>query len=248
MNPDFGRIPGQGIEYGFLLAGNSKIDEVARDPESSWKMNVEGNRKVLSFFRRHSIFPVFFSTDHVYPGLAGNHGESCEGAAVNLYGQQKRRIEETIQEQFKEYCILRLPKVVGMTDVPGEMLMELHRGLTQRQEVKLIEFQVFQILSMQDLLGIVRHVLDQRLSGTFNAATPERVTRLTLLQRMARLANIAELRYRQLPQAEFGFADRRPQDSSMNVTKFLEATGFRFQSVDEILNQFLQERRRLNPA
>jgi len=79
------------------------------------------------------------------------------------------------------------------------------------------------------------------MTGVFNVATPETVSRKELAERLASLMAIKELEIQELPVGYFNFVDKRAINPSMKMDRFMNASDFKFQSVDEILREFLKE-------
>ena len=79
------------------------------------------------------------------------------------------------------------------------------------------------------------------MEGIFNIATPETVSRKELVRRMAGLMDIENPAIQEFPVSYFNFLDKRAINPSMKIDRFLSSSGFRFQSVDEILRDFLKE-------
>ena len=53
---------------------------------------------------------IFFSSDYVFDGNKGNYSENDKPNPINLYGEQKLKIENYLKSQTKNYTILRISK------------------------------------------------------------------------------------------------------------------------------------------
>jgi dTDP-4-dehydrorhamnose reductase len=234
-------LPFSKVEYAVIFSAVSKIDFCKSHPELSREINVEGVQNLLIKLKEKKVFPIYISSDSVYPGINGGYGENSEGPAVNVYGEHRREIEKFIHDYFQRYCILRFSKVVGYDDNKSDLLSDLYGKIISGKVLKLVQDQNFQIVSLSDMAAVIERVALKNITGTFNIATPETLSRKELAERLAnRLAKkIREIQ--ELPFDYFNFEDKRATNPSMKMDRFMEASGFKFQSVDEILGDFLKE-------
>jgi dTDP-4-dehydrorhamnose reductase len=234
-------LPFAQVEYSVIFSAVSKIDFCKSHPELSREINVEGVQNLLMTLKEKKVFPIYVSSDSVYPGVTGDYGEDSEGPAVNVYGGHRREIEKFIHDHFQRYCILRFSKVVGYDDNKSDLLSDLYGKIIAGKVLKLVQDQKFQVVSLSDMAEVIEQVARKKITGTFNIATPETVSRKELAERLEnRLAiNIQEIQ--ELPFGYFNFVDKRAINPSMKMDRFIEASGFKFQTVDEILGDFLKE-------
>ncbi len=234
-------LPYSQVEYAVIFSAVSKIDICKSHPELSRKINIEGVRSLLMKLKEKKVFPIYVSSDSVYPGINGDYGETSEGPAVNIYGGHRREIEKFIQDHFQRYCILRFSKVVGYDDKKSDLLSDLYRRITAGEVLKLVRDQKFQIVSLSDMAVVIEQVAQKNMTGIYNIAAPETVSRKELAGRLGNLLEIKNLKIEELPLSYFNFADKRATNPSMKIDRFINDTGFKFQSIDQILRDFLKE-------
>jgi dTDP-4-dehydrorhamnose reductase len=234
-------LPFSKVRYAVIFSAVSKIDFCKSHPELSRKINIEGIKSLLLELRKWSVFPIYASSDGVYPGIDGDYLEACQEPAIHVYGEHKREIEVFIEKHFQEYCILRFSKVVGYDEKKSDLLSDLHEKLIAGRVLKLVQNQKFQVISLSDMVAVIEQVAQQELTGIYNIATPETVSRKELAVRLANLLEIKNLKIQELPVSYFNFVDKRATNPSMRIDRFCNASGFTFESVDEILSNFLKE-------
>ena len=159
----------------------------------------------------------------------------------STYGEHRREVEHFIQSHFQRYCVLRFSKVVGYDNKKSDLLSEIFQKLIAGNVLKLVENQMFQVVSLSDMVAVIEKVAQKNMEGIFNIATPETVSRKELVRRMAGLMDIKNPAIQEFPVSYFNFLDKRAINPSMKIDRFLSSSGFRFQSVDEILRDFLKE-------
>jgi dTDP-4-dehydrorhamnose reductase len=241
INSNPQNLPLSQVEYAVIFSAVSKIDNCKSHPELSRKINIEGVQNLLMELRERGVFPIYASSDGVYPGIDGDYGETCEGPATHVYGEHRREIEGFIQEHFEQFCILRFSKVVGYDDKKSDLLSDLYGKIITEKKIKLVKDQKFQIVSLSDMVAVIEQVSQKKMTGVFNIATPETVSRKELAMRLATLLLIENLDIEEVPVSYFDFTDKRAVNPSMKINRFLKASGFAFKSVDEILRDFLKE-------
>jgi dTDP-4-dehydrorhamnose reductase len=234
-------LPFAEVEYAVIFSAVSKIDFCKSHPELSREINVEGVQNLLMKLKEKKIFPIYVSSDSVYPGVNGNYGEDSGGPAVNVYGGHRRGIEKFIHDHFQRYCVLRFSKVVGYDDNRSDLLSDLYGKIITGKVLKLVQNQRFQVVSLSDMAEVIEQVARKNITGIFNIATPETVSRKELAERLANRLAIEIQEIQELPFGYFNFVDKRAIDPSMKIDRFIDASGFKFQTVDEILGDFLKE-------
>ena len=234
-------LPLAKAEYAVIFSAVSKIDLCKSHPELSRKINVEGIQNLLIELKRCGVSPIYASSDGVYPGIDGNYEETRQEPAVHMYGEQKREVEYFIQKHFQKYCILRFSKVVGYDEKKSDLLSDLYDKLITGSVLKLVRGQKFQVVSLPDMVAVIEQVVKKNMTGVFNIATPETISRKDLAERLTNLLAIQNLEIQELPVSYFNFADKRAINSSMKINRFLDISGFKFKSVDNILSDFLRE-------
>ena len=243
MSSDPQTLPLSGVNYAVIFSAVSKIDFCKTNPELSRKINVSGVQKLLHELKRRRIFPIYASSDGVYPGIKGNYVETSKGLPIHAYGEHRREVEQFVINNFKKYCILRFSKVVGFDKNRSDLLSDLYQNLIHGKVLKLIENQKFQVVSLNDMVSVIIKVAQKKITGLYNVATPEVVSRKELAERMAKRLGIIDYQIEEVPISYFNFAEKRATNPSMKIDRFIATTGLKFQAIDEILNDFLEEAR-----
>ncbi len=234
-------LPFSQVEYAVIFSAVSKIDFCKSHPELSREINVDGVQNLLMKLKEKKVFPIYVSSDSVYPGINGDYAETSEGPAINVYGGHRREIEKFIHDHFQRFCILRFSKVVGYDDNKSDLLSDLYGQIITGKVLKLVQDQKFQIVSLSDMAAVIEQVARKNMTGTFNIASPQTVSRKELAERLANRLAIKIPEVQELPFEYFNFEDKRAINPSMKMDRFMKASGFKFQSIDEILGDFLKE-------
>ena len=97
-------------DYVIHCAAISDIGRCDREPERSWKINVDGSRNMAKASGRYGAKCLMCSSDQVYQGSGrkGPHREEEGVEPANLYGREKKRTEERCVRGNPECVSLRL--------------------------------------------------------------------------------------------------------------------------------------------
>ena len=93
-----------------LLQGIAKNEDCVKDKIKSNFVNIELNKYMIKDLVANDIPFIFFSTEWVYPGNRKLNSEKSPVSPVNLYANQKFKIEQYIKNNAYKYYILRLAK------------------------------------------------------------------------------------------------------------------------------------------
>lgn len=109
------------------LAGG--VDFCEKNPKAAEDFYLNAVKGLGKLCRGCGVSLVFISTDYVFDGTGGPCKEEDRKNPLNLYGRLKLRAEDWIQENLKEYVIVRTTNVFGwdpLTVTPNYM-MNLYR-------------------------------------------------------------------------------------------------------------------------
>ncbi len=233
---------GDNVSHGIILIGETHIDTCANDRKRSRAINVEGIIELVTDLVHLGIKPVFVSTDNVFDGTSGNYNETDKPEPIVTYGQQKYEVEKFIQEHCREYCIVRLSKVFGLKPGDGTLFSQWHDQLCRGQQIRVADDQIITPVWIGDLVEGFSRLVSSDLNGLYHLCGTESLNRSALLNKLTDIMgpglklkpNVVELGIN-----DFGLAERRPLNVSMNSTKIQKDTGMVFHTLSELLLKML---------
>ncbi|MCI9421676.1 MAG: NAD(P)-dependent oxidoreductase [Dorea sp.] len=91
-------------------AAVSDVGMCERDPEGSWRINVDGSRNIATASAELHAKCIICSSDQIYFGsqISGPHREDEEVNPLNVYGREKKKAEEVCLAENPECVLLRL--------------------------------------------------------------------------------------------------------------------------------------------
>lgn len=214
--------------HAVICSSITKPDDCKKDENNSYMVNVIGTRKLIEQLFQLNIVPVFFSSEYVFNGEKGDYTELDEKHPCTVYGAQKKEIEDFLLQTKKEYLILRLGKVFGLEENDKTILTSTICQLKRNKKIKCATDQLFSPIYIDDLVNSLELALRERLNGLYNLASPEYFSRYRLSLLLKSELNIKSGEIIPCSIKDFNFLDSRPLNTTLNVGKFVNVTGFKF--------------------
>jgi len=113
---------------------------------------------------------IFFSSDMVFPGNKKYFSDSSKPLAINNYGMSKIRIEKKIKKYFKNYIIIRYPKIYSKNAKDKTIYFEIKEALKKNIYLNLFTNQLVHYLDLRDFINGFKAIIKNidNLNGTFN--------------------------------------------------------------------------------
>jgi dTDP-4-dehydrorhamnose reductase len=234
-----------GVAAAFLLHGITRLDECARDPAGTARVNVDGMVRLIDDLVDAGIKPLYASTDAVFDGSRGGWTEVDPPNPTLTYGRQKAAVEAHLRRKAPPWIIARLSKVVGSDLATHSLLGEWIRQIDAGETIRCATDLVFTPAHVDDVAAALIRLVDEPLSGVFNVCGPESMTRMELLDLLIKEVR----RYRDVkPKVvacsirDFPFLEPRPLDGSMVPTKLYRALGASFRNMRSVCAELARNR------
>lgn len=219
-------------DYVVHCAAISDIGRCDREPERSWKINVDGSRNMAKASGRYGAKCLVCSSDQVYQGK-GPHREEERIEPTNLYGREKKRAEEECLRENPECVMLRLSWMYDVhrenREEHGDFFTGLLSGL---KDAGPLRYPVYDIRGITDVKEVVAN-MEKAFAlegGIYNFGSPnDRNTYETVLTMFEGLGWDTG----RIGQNDEAFAEQ-PRDISMDQQK-LNACGIVFAPTVEAL-------------
>ena len=216
-------------------AAVSDVGMCDREPEKSWKINVDGSRNIAGASAEFHAKCLLCSSDQVYFGsnVKGPHKEEEVLAPANTYGREKKRAEEECLVRNPECVLLRLSWLYDTRTILEKEHSDLFRTmLLKLQGQEKLSYPVHDVRRMTDVKEVLRN-LDKALElkgAIYNFGSPNDKNTFETI-----LAMFTELNWDvgRLEKNEEAFA-ANPRDLSMCPIK-LNNSGITFRPALEAL-------------
>jgi dTDP-4-dehydrorhamnose reductase len=222
-----------------IAAALSQIDRCLLERDVSYRINVEGTIRLLRDAVSLGLRPVFLSSSFVFEGGRGGYGDRDARAPINEYGRQKAEVESFIESELPATLVLRLDKAVGDDPTERHLFSEWWAAATNGCAIRCIANQVFSPTLVDDIGRGVVAACQRRLSGIYNLANGETMSRAALARRFAEMAALPT-RIEEVSQDALGFADLRPERTGLDSRALVAATDMEFTAMRTVLRAFLR--------
>lgn len=216
-------------------AAMSDVGSCEREPEASWKINVDGSVHIAKACAQVGAKCIICSSDQIYFGsmIQGPHKEDEKVKPFNLYGREKLKAEEVCVAINSDCVCLRLSwmydKITLWEKEHSDFLRTL---LSKMQTGEFMQYPIYDIRGITDVGEVVGN-LEKVFTiegGVYNFGSPNmNNTYATVLEAFEELGLDTNL----LQKNEKAFADNH-RDISMCQDK-LNACGIYFSTTKEAM-------------
>ena len=235
----------KGFTHAFLFLGVTNLDFCARNPMESARINVDAIQNIIVQLRNEGITPIFASSDAVFDGTHGGWTENDAVCPTLTYGHQKAAVESFMLAHASPGIVVRLPKVLsttpGVQGVLDGWLNDLEGGV----EIRCAQDQIFSPIEVDEAVRAMITLVNAEASGAFHFAAPQAVSRLELLEMLARAVERRHpIRAKISPCSirDFAFAEPRPLNTSMSAAKVEAVLGWHFSDLQHLCAQAAMRR------
>ncbi|KAJ2612523.1 hypothetical protein EV177_002946 [Coemansia sp. RSA 1804] len=197
-------------------------------------LNVSGTKHLAQAARNAGALFVYVSTEYVFDGRNPPYSEDSAPNPLNVYGQTKLDGERVAMQAYPEgTAVLRLPLLYGSAQTPGESPCDALIKLLQENRGKSVEVEAIQKrfpTCVDDVARVLVDIVAKRnISGIFQFAAPEMMTRLDMCAALAQVFGINDVTL--VPQKDMkGDGVERPLNAQM-LMGALEREGIRVDCV-----------------
>jgi len=210
------------FEAAFLLYGLTRIDDCARAPDATARVNVESMTRAIDDLVGAGVTPIYASSDAVFDGAKGAYTEDEAPKPILTYGKQKAAVESYLRDMPKPWIVARLSKVVGHGEDGTDILLDWIHKIEREEPIECATDLFFTPIYIDDAVRALVTLAERKLSGIYHVCGLRSMSRWELLQIL-----IEEMRrYRPVnPRIvlrsirDFEFAEPRPLDTSMSPAK-----------------------------
>jgi dTDP-4-dehydrorhamnose reductase len=179
---------------------------------------------------------VALSTDLVLDGTRPFSGEAAAPRPLGVYGRTKLEGEEAVLGASPAAAVLRLGLVVGRGHGASPTASEaVAWALGGRRTLRLFADEYRTPIDPESVAEAVSRLLEARGAGRYHLGGPERLSRLDLGRRVARILDLPEIAIEAGCQADHTGPDARPADTSLDSSRARTELGWLPRPLDQAL-------------
>jgi dTDP-4-dehydrorhamnose reductase len=158
------------------LAGESRTDEVERDPNAYRYINAQAPAQLVVWCDRNEAHLIHVSTQAVFDGTAPPYGPDSETNPINAYGRQKKEAECHVRK-YANWTIVRPTFVLGTRPLGIGRVNPLETMLTATEQQQ-VDDRHFSPLFASDAAESIWKLVESRPKRTtVHLGIPQRVSR-----------------------------------------------------------------------
>jgi dTDP-4-dehydrorhamnose reductase len=205
-------------------AAYTDVDGAEKKREWCFAVNADGVRNVAMACRPVGIKIVHFSTDYVFDGMKGApYREEDPCRPLNVYGESKLAGEQHLRQCSTNYLLVRTAWMYGSQGNHFVKTILDQAGKQGRLDV--VNDQKGSPTNAKDLAAAVERLLTGGHAGTFHVTNRGSCTWHEFALKILVYAGIRDVPVTPIRSERLSRAARRPRNSVLNCTKFIEATG-----------------------
>lgn len=151
-------------------AAMPNVDACERDPEASYKVNVEAVANLIGLCEQHGIHLIHLSTDFVFDGVEGPYTEQDLPNPLNVYGKHKLAAEQLIQKAACPWAIVRTILVYGVVaDLSrSNIVLWAKNALEKGESIRVVNDQWRMPTLAEDLAKACLTIADRQAEGIYH--------------------------------------------------------------------------------
>jgi dTDP-4-dehydrorhamnose reductase len=213
------------------------MDRCRTEGDYAHRVNVTGMLQLIDDVTALGARVAFVSSSYVFDGITGSAAEDRPHAPTSAYGEHKSVVDRSVAREHPDSLVLRLDKAIGDDPAERHLFTEWWDTAGAGRPVACIAEQVFTPTLVDDAARGIVDACELGMRGVYHLAAPEVFARDQLARQFFRVMGEPAVVVAR-PQAEFGLADPRPQDSTLDASRFVAATGLEFTPMAVVMERF----------
>jgi dTDP-4-dehydrorhamnose reductase len=205
-------------------AAYTDVDGSEKDRDLCFAVNADGVRNVALACRSARIKIVHFSTDYVFDGMKlAPYLEEDLCRPLNVYGEAKLAGEKNLQRYSEHYLLIRTAWLYGKQ---GKNFVKTI--MTKAREVgrlEIVDDQKGSPTYVKDLTAAVERLLTGRHTGIFHVTNRGACSWYEFTLKIISYAGISDVSIMPINSGQIRRPAARPLNSTLNCSRFIEATG-----------------------
>ncbi len=233
------------VKPGYIIntAAFSNVDGCEVNKELCWKANVEGTGNLAEICNKIGAHLIHLSTDYVFDGGKGNYTEDDIPNPINYYGKSKLASENEIKISSCQSTILRTASLYGFDTIrkQNNFVSWVVNNLKSGSPMKIADDQIANPTYVPNLADAIWKIIRLEKTGIYHFTGSESINRYNFAKKIARQFSLGFDQVSTIKMSEIeGRKADRPQDSSLNISKFREEIGMEIYSVERGMRSLFQ--------
>lgn len=202
-------------------ASISDINQCEEKKALAWEVNYSGTKHIVDTSKKIDAMLIYISTDLVFDGTKGNYSERETPRPLSQYGKSKLAAENYIKSYSSRYCIIRPSLIYGWSLNSSETFVEkILKSLQHGNSYKGFVDEYRNPIYVKNLCKIILTLAKRlKFNELFHICGPERLSRYDIALRTCNVFGLDPTGVIPSTSSEYPFAEIRPKDCSMDISK-----------------------------
>lgn len=223
------------------LAALTNVDQCETDRDMATKLNVKSTAILSEQAAKHNAFLLYVSTDYVFDGKTGMKKETDRTDPVDYYGKSKLEGERAVQEIASSWCIARTSTPYGIHPKKKSFPLFVAENLQAKAPLDIVTDQYTSPTYVPNLSRMLIEVSSRKIQGIIHLAGATRISRYEMAEIVAEKLHLDKKLFRPTSIAAMNWTAKRPNDSSLDVSKAASLLKEKPVTVKQGLDLFIQE-------
>jgi dTDP-4-dehydrorhamnose reductase len=223
------------------LAAMTNVDLCETEQELAHTMNVKATETLAKQAAKIKAFFVYTSTDYVFDGKEGMKKEDDIPNPLGYYGQTKLEGEMALNNLASNWAITRTSTPFGLHSKKKSFPLWVKESLELKKEIPVLVDQFTSPTYVPNLSKMLIEVATRQISGIIHLAGSTRISRYDFAVMIADQLRLDDTLLLRAKTEEMNWRDKRPKDSSLDVSKATEILNEKPQDIAHSLSLFINE-------
>ena len=219
----------------FHCSAAISIDFCEKNPDAARKINVDGTKNVVEAAKKIGAKVVYLSTEYVFDGRKGPYSETDNPNPINVYGKNKLEGEKVVLSA-QNSLVIRSTLIFSLGYDTKSLLNVIVKSLKSGQEIKIVDDQITNPISADNLAEAISDLALKNKSGIYNVASKERMSRYEFAIKAAKALGLNSSLIKPVKSAYFRQNAKRPLSCGLKIDKFLRNSKVKLLSLEEAVN------------
>lgn len=222
------------------LAAITNVDLCETQRELASLINTNSTETLAQESAKQDSFFVYMSTDYVFDGK-GMKNEKDVPSPLNFYGKSKLDGEIILNKYANSYSIVRTSTPFGLHTKKKSFPLWIKENLELKKEIPVLIDQFTSPTFVPNLSEMLIEVVTKRINGIIHLAGDTRLSRYEFAKIIADKLNLNDTLLKPTKISEMNWIARRPQDSSLDVSKANKILDNKPQKIEQSLKLFINQ-------
>lgn len=223
------------------LAAMTNVDLCETQKDLATRINSKSTAVISEQAKKLGAFLVYVSTDYVFDGEKGMKKESDSTGPIDHYGKSKLEGENAVKEIATKWCIARTSTPYGIHPKKKSFPIFIAENLKAGIPLDIITDQYTSPTYVPNLSRMLIEIASRNIQGILHVSGATRISRYDMAEMVAEKLNLDKKLLRPTHMAEMNWAAKRPQDSSLDVSKATSLLKEKPMGIQQGLDLFIEQ-------